>query len=127
MSEHSEEEACAFAMKLVTASALPAALKTAIELNLLELIKKAGPTAPADLAAQIAATNPDAPVALDRILRLLAANNILDCKLRTLPHGGVERLYSLSPLSKLLTKNDDGFSLAPFFLTCHHNILMESW
>ncbi|KAL8534688.1 hypothetical protein ACS0TY_010641 [Phlomoides rotata] len=39
----SEEETCLFAMKLVTASVLPAALKTAIDLDLLELIKKAGP------------------------------------------------------------------------------------
>ncbi|KAL8519639.1 hypothetical protein ACS0TY_010535 [Phlomoides rotata] len=128
-SSPSEEEACAFAMQLVTASVLPAALKTAIELDLLELIKKAGSVSPAELAAQIPTTNPEAPVMLDRILRLLAANNILDCKLRTLPaaDAGVERLYSLSPLSKFLTRNNHGYSLAPLLLISQDKILMQIW
>ncbi|KAL8534685.1 hypothetical protein ACS0TY_010639 [Phlomoides rotata] len=128
-SSPSEEEACAFAMQLVTASVLPAALKTAIELDLLELIKKAGSVSPAELAAQIHTTNPEAPVMLDRILRLLAANNILDCKLRTLPaaDAGVERLYSLSPLSKFLTRNNHGYSLAPLLLISQDKILMQIW
>ncbi|KAL8487855.1 hypothetical protein ACS0TY_024239 [Phlomoides rotata] len=123
----SDEEACAFAMNLTTASVLPAALKTAVDLDLLELIKKAGSASPTELAAQISATNPDAAAMLDRILRLLASNNILDCKLGTLPHGGVERLYSVSPLSKFLTKNKDGVSLAPLLLIAQDKVFMETW
>ncbi|KAL6500985.1 Caffeic acid 3-O-methyltransferase [Orobanche hederae] len=130
-SSSSREEACVQAMRLVTASVLPSALKCAIELDLLELIKKAGPgrsVSPADLAAQIAATNPTADVMLDRVLRLLAANNILNCSLGELPNGGgIERRYSLAPVCDFLTRNDDGVSVAPLFLMNQDKVLMETW
>ncbi|KAL8127679.1 hypothetical protein AgCh_014548 [Apium graveolens] len=40
---HEDEEACLLAMQLATASVLPMVLKAAIELDLLEIIAKAGP------------------------------------------------------------------------------------
>ncbi|KAL9163009.1 hypothetical protein ABFS82_06G014500 [Erythranthe guttata] len=131
-SSSEEEEACLFALQLASASVLPMVLKSAIELDLLELIKKAGPGAfvsPAELAAQLPTTNPDAHVMLDRILRLLASYSILNCSLKTLTGGGggVERLYALAPVCKYLTKNDDGVSMAPLLLMNHDKILMESW
>ncbi|KAL6541456.1 Caffeic acid 3-O-methyltransferase [Orobanche gracilis] len=113
--DSSEEEACLFAMKLASASVLPMVLKSAIELDLLELIKKSGEGAfvsPADLAAQLPTTNPEAGVMVDRILRLLASYNVLNCILKMLPDGGVERLYGLAPVCKFLTKNEDGVSTA---------------
>ncbi|XP_057781682.1 caffeic acid 3-O-methyltransferase-like [Salvia miltiorrhiza] len=123
----SEEEASSFALQLTTACALPAALKCAVELNLLELIKKAGPSAPTELAAQITTANPQAPLMIDRILRLLAANNILLCTLRRQPDGGaIERLYSLAPVCDFLTKNEDAVSFAPLVLLNNHHIFMQS-
>ncbi|KAL3650604.1 Caffeic acid 3-O-methyltransferase [Castilleja foliolosa] len=136
ISPTSRDEACLFAMQLARAAALPAALKCAIELNLLELMKKAGPAAfvsPADLVAQIpAATNPAAGALIDRILRFLADNKILNCKLKELPTaagggGDVERLYSLAPVCEFLTRNDDGVSVAPMLLMCQDPIFMETW
>ncbi|KAL6541453.1 Caffeic acid 3-O-methyltransferase 1 [Orobanche gracilis] len=56
-------------MKLASASVLPMVLKSAIELDLLELIKKAGAGAfvsPTNLAAQLPTTNPEAGVSHDR-------------------------------------------------------------
>ncbi|GFP93712.1 caffeic acid 3-o-methyltransferase 1 [Phtheirospermum japonicum] len=106
------------------------ALKSAIELNLLELIKKAGPAAyvsPADLAAQIPTTNPAARDMLDRILRLLATHSVLNCRLERLPDGGVERLYSLAPVCEFLTKNEDGVSMAPLLLMFLDKVSMDSW
>lgn len=125
-----EEESFLFAMQLASASVLPMVLKTAIELNLLELIKKAGPDAfvsPADIAAQLPTTNPEARVMLDRILRLLTTYSVLNCSLKTLPDGGVERLYGLAPVCRFLTKNDDGVSMAPLLLMNQDKVLMESW
>ncbi|XP_073031921.1 caffeic acid 3-O-methyltransferase-like [Primulina eburnea] len=125
-----KEEACLFAMQLASASVLPMVLKSAIDLNLLELIKKAGPgsfVSPAQLAAQIPTTNPEAHVMLDRILRLLASYSVLNCRLRTRPHGGVERLYGLAPVCEFLTKNDDGVSMAPLVLMNQDKVLIESW
>lgn len=125
-----KEEACLFAMQLASASVLPMVLKSAVDLNLLELIKKAGPgsfVSPAQLAAQIPTTNPEAHVMLDRILRLLASYSVVNCRLRTLPHGGVERLYGLAPVCEFLTKNDDGVSMAPLVLMNQDKVLIESW
>lgn len=125
LEEEEEEAASKFSFQLSTAAALPAALRCAVELDLLELIKKAGPVSAAELAAQIAAANQVSHLMIDRILHLLAANNILRCSGGG--GGAAERLYSLAPVCNFLTMNEDGVSLAPLFLMNHDNIFMESW
>ncbi|XP_011097031.1 caffeic acid 3-O-methyltransferase 1-like [Sesamum indicum] len=123
-----EEEAFLFALELASASVLPMVLKFAIELDLLELIKKAGPGAsvsPSQLAAQLQTENPQAATMIDRMLRLLAAYSVLRCSLKPLPDGGVERLYSLAPVCKFLTRNEDGVSLAPLALLVQDKVSME--
>ncbi|KAF8379827.1 hypothetical protein HHK36_029276 [Tetracentron sinense] len=125
-----EEEACLYAMQLASSSILPMVLKAAIELDLLEIIAKAGPGAyisPAEIASQLPSKNPDAPVMLDRILRLLASYSVLTCSLRTLEGELVQRLYGLAPVCKFLIKNEDGVSMAPLVLMNQDKILMESW
>ncbi|KAK7410774.1 hypothetical protein VNO78_01853 [Psophocarpus tetragonolobus] len=126
----SDEEANLFAMQLASASVLPMVLKSALELDLLEIIAKAGPgveLSPTHIASQLPTHNPDAPVMLDRILRLLASYNILSFSLRTLPDGKVERLYGLAPVAKYLVKNEDGVSIAALSLMNQDKVLMESW
>nr|WME87917.1 O-methyltransferases [Bergenia purpurascens] len=125
-----EEEANLFAMQLASLSVLPMVLKSAIELDLLEIMAKSGPGAymsPIDIASQLPTNNPDAPVMLDRILRLLACYSVLTCSVRNLPDGRVERLYGLAPVCKYLTKNEDGVSIAALCLMNQDKILMESW
>ncbi|KAH6810077.1 O-methyltransferase 1, partial [Perilla frutescens var. frutescens] len=108
-------------MQLISASVVPKALKAAIELDLLELMKRAGrPVSTSEIAAQIQATNPEAHLVLDRILRLLAANNILE-------DGGGGGVYSLGPVCKLFTKNDDGVSLAPLLLLSQDRVFDQTW
>lgn len=126
----SDEEANLFAMQLASASVLPMVLKAAIELDLLEIMAKAGPGAflsPGEVAAQLPTQNPEAPVMLDRIFRLLASYSVLTCTLRDLPDGKVERLYGLAPVCKFLVKNEDGVSIAALNLMNQDKILMESW
>lgn len=126
----SDEEANLFAMQLASASVLPMVLKSALELDLLEIIAKGGPNAhlsSSDIASQLPTTNPDAPVMLDRMLRLLACYNILTCSLRTLPDAKVERLYGLAPVAKYLVKNEDGVSIGALNLMNQDKVLMESW
>ncbi|XP_068330048.1 caffeic acid 3-O-methyltransferase-like [Pyrus communis] len=126
----SDEETNLFAMQLASASVPPMVLKAALELDLLEIMAKAGPGAfvsPADLASQLPTKNPDAPVILDRMLRLLASYSILTYSLRKLPDGKVERLYGLGPVCKLLTKNEDGVSIAPLLLLTQDKVFVESW
>jgi hypothetical protein len=60
----SDEEANLFSMQLASASVIPMILKSAIELDLLEIMAKAGPGAylsPSEIASQLPTTNPDAP------------------------------------------------------------------
>ncbi|OIW15324.1 hypothetical protein TanjilG_10764 [Lupinus angustifolius] len=126
----SDEEANLFAMQLASASILPMVLKSAIELDLLEIIAKAGPgvhLSPTDIASKLPTSNPDAPVMLDRILRLLASYSILTYSLHTLNDGKVERLYGLAPVAKYLVKNEDGVSLSALSLMNQDKVLMESW
>ncbi|KAL6006605.1 hypothetical protein ACLOJK_032098 [Asimina triloba] len=88
----------------------------AIELDVLEIIAKAGPAAQlsaAEIASHITTKNAAAPIMLDRILRLLASYSILTCAHRTLHNGQLERLYGLAPVCKFLVRNEDGVSMAP--------------
>ncbi|KZV37394.1 caffeic acid 3-O-methyltransferase [Dorcoceras hygrometricum] len=114
MEVEKEDASLAFAMQLASASIVPYALKVAVELDLLELMKKKGPDAfvsPAEIAAELPSSRPDTHNKLDRILRLLSCYSIVICSVKTMPDGGVERLYSLAPVSKFFTKNEDGVSL----------------
>ncbi|PHU23577.1 Caffeic acid 3-O-methyltransferase [Capsicum chinense] len=70
-------------------------------IDLLEIMAEAGPGAfisPSEIAAQLPTKNPEAPVMLDRMFRLLSTYSVLNCTLRTLPDGCVEWLYSLAPV-----------------------------
>ncbi|KAK2634433.1 hypothetical protein Ddye_029225 [Dipteronia dyeriana] len=126
----SDEEAYLYGMHLNNSLVLTMVLKSVIELDLLEIIAKAGPGAfmsPTEIASQLRTKNLDAPLMLDRMLRLLASYSILTCSLRTLTNGKVERLYALAPLSKYLTKNEDGFTISAFFLLTNQRAKLESW
>ncbi|KAI4325032.1 hypothetical protein MLD38_030463 [Melastoma candidum] len=129
--EVSDEDTILYAMQLVSGSIIPMVLKSAIELDLLEIIARAGPgssLSPSEVASQLPTTNPDnAPVMLERILRLLASYKILTCSSRELPGGKTEHAYGLGPVAKFLTKNQDGVSVAPLCLMNQDKVLMESW
>ncbi|WCJ27577.1 Caffeic acid 3-O-methyltransferase [Euphorbia peplus] len=128
--EVSDEEANLFAMQLASASVLPMVLKAAIELDLLEILAKAGEgifLSPSQIASQLPTNNLEAPVMLDRILRLLASYSVLNCSLTTLPDGRIQRLYGVAPVCKFLTKNQDGVSISPLCLMNQDKVLMESW
>ncbi|XP_057774124.1 caffeic acid 3-O-methyltransferase 1-like [Salvia miltiorrhiza] len=115
------------AMQLIGDCVVPRALATAIQLDLLEIMKKAGSgvfLSPPQLAALIPATNPEAHLMIDRILRLLAAANILECKR---PDSDGDRFYSLAPVCKFFTKNEDGVSMAPLLLLSQDKVFTETW
>ncbi|XP_047969223.1 caffeic acid 3-O-methyltransferase-like [Salvia hispanica] len=116
-----EEEARTLAIKCATGAVLPMVVKTAIELDLFQLIKNAGSISAEELAARIPTSNPGAGALLERILRLLTANSVLSCE------GGDERRYTLSAVGKLFTKNEEGGSWCGMSLTAHDKVLMECW
>ncbi|URE24201.1 caffeic acid [Musa troglodytarum] len=125
-----DEDACMYAMQLASASILPMTLKAAIELDLLETLVRAGPGAQlstADVVAQLPTENPQAAVMVDRMLRLLAAYNVVSCTVGTDADGNPSRKYGAAPACKYLTKNEDGVSMAALALMNQDKILMESW
>ncbi|KAL6006600.1 hypothetical protein ACLOJK_032093 [Asimina triloba] len=125
-----ETEESTFAMVLSSAYAFPMTLKAAIDLDVLDIIAKAGPGAqlsPAEIAARITTKNAKAPMMLDRILRLLASYSVLTCTHLTLENGQLERLYGLAPVCKFLVRNEEGVSIAPFLAMIHDKVFMEPW
>lgn len=108
-------------MQLASASFLPMAMKAAaLELGVLEIIEKAGPGAllsASQVASELKAQNRDAPLVLDRLLRLLSAHSVLTFSVsHSQSDGKALRLYRLSPVSKYFVPNHEGASMAP--LTC---------
>lgn len=89
----------------------------ALELNLFEIIAKAGADAhlsAAEIASQLPKKSSDAPKILDRMLQLLASQSIIDSAVVSSEDGNSSRIvYGLNSLSKLLVPDDDGISLAP--------------
>ncbi|TKY57511.1 Caffeic acid 3-O-methyltransferase [Spatholobus suberectus] len=61
------------------------------------------------------------------MLRLLASYNILTCSLRQLPDGKAERHYGLHPKAKYLVNNEDGVSVAAYFLMEQDEVLKDMW
>ncbi|VAH72705.1 hypothetical protein VPH35_049992 [Triticum aestivum] len=124
-----DEEACMFALQLANSAVLPMALRTAIELGLLETLVGACGKAltPEEVAAKLPSANPDAASMVDRILRLLASYNVVSCVVEEGEDGSLSRRYGAAPVCKWLTINEDGASLAPFALLATDKMLMESW
>ncbi|KAH9728003.1 Flavone 3'-O-methyltransferase 1 [Citrus sinensis] len=118
-----------YAMELASAIVLPAAMQAAVELDVFEIISKAGPGAKlsvSEIVAQIPLkdNNPEAAaMTLDRVLRLLVSYNALHC---SFVDG--QRLYSLAPVSAYFVRNNqNGASLRPYMAWCLDKVLMDGW
>ncbi|URE22536.1 caffeic acid [Musa troglodytarum] len=110
--EEVEEEACMRALQLSSVVILPMTLKVAIELGLFEIIVGAGPggaLSAEEIAAQLPAKNPQAANWVDRLLCLLAANDVVACTVVS-ADGRSLRKYSMTPVCKQLLRNYDGFA-----------------
>ncbi|KAJ4875630.1 Flavone 3'-O-methyltransferase 1 [Raphanus sativus] len=122
-----DDETALFAIQLASASVLPMALKSAIELDLLEIMaRNCSPMSASEISSHLPTKNPEAPAMLERILRLLTAYSVLTCTVRTV-QDGVNRLYGLGPVCKYFTKNEDGVSIAALCLLNHDKVFMGSW
>ncbi|GMN28656.1 hypothetical protein TIFTF001_047905 [Ficus carica] len=123
-----EEEEFSHPMQLV----MSMSLQTAIELGVFDIIAKAGEGAKlssADIVAQMSTNNPDAPIMVDRMLRLLASHSVLSCSVVGDESAGsnARRLYSLCPVSKYFVTNEDGVSLGPLIALGQDRVFMDSW
>ena len=126
-----DQESFSIAFKIVSSNVLPMSMHAAVQLDIFEIIAKAGPDAKLsakEIAAQLPTKNPEAPSMLDRILRLLASHGIVGCSVvDDDEQGNPQRLYSLTPVSKFFVRNEDGVSLGPFMALAQDKIFLDSW
>ncbi|CAM0948452.1 unnamed protein product [Alopecurus aequalis] len=131
MSDMADEEACKFALQLANSAVLPMALRTAIELGLLETLVGAGGKSltPEEVVAKLPskANNPEAPSMVDRVLRLLASYKVVSCTVEEAKDGSLSRRYAATPVLRWLAPNEDGASMAPFALLAQSHVFMETW
>ncbi|KAL6126386.1 hypothetical protein ACLB2K_074436 [Fragaria x ananassa] len=135
--EEEEEESFCYAMQLVTSTVQSTSMQSAVELGVFDIIAKAGVgpgLSSPEIAAQIGTKNPDAPVMLDRILRLLASHSVLNCTVVNAnddDHGdgpNFLRVYSLAPVSRYFVKSDeDGVSLGALMALTQDKVFLDSW
>ncbi|CAL9200611.1 unnamed protein product [Musa hybrid cultivar] len=124
-----DEQAFFRALQFSCSAVFPMVLKVAVELELLEIIVTAGPEkvmSPEEIAARLPTHNPQAPIWVDRILRLLSTNSIVGCTVESGADGRPSRKYAMTPISKFFTKNHDR-SVVKMFLLHHDKVFMDLW
>ena len=127
--ENDEEELGNLVFGLVNRVVLPMVLKSALELNIIDMVSAADNVflSPSEIASRIPTRNPDAPVMLDQMLRLLDSYGILKSEVRSKDDGEVERLYGAGPLCRFLTDNESGGSTGPQLLLASDKVSTQSW
>ena len=136
-STNEEEDSYCYAMQLVTSTVLSMSMQSAVELGVFDIIAKAGEgpgLSSPEIAVQIGTNNPEAPIMLDRILRLLASHSVLNCTVvnaKDDDHNNgpkFQRVYSLAPVSKYFVKSDeDGVSLGALMALIQDKVFLKSW
>ncbi|CAI9114797.1 OLC1v1015599C1 [Oldenlandia corymbosa var. corymbosa] len=111
-------------------STLDSVCAAALELNLFEIISKAGgELSAAEIASHLPTQNEQAPEIIDRMLHLLAAHSIVKCTV--VHHDGdddsVTRLYGLTPLSMCFLPDKEGISRAPLAALFNDRAFLDSW
>ncbi|XP_028752279.1 caffeic acid 3-O-methyltransferase 1-like [Neltuma alba] len=120
-------------MQLATSTAISMAMQTAVELGVFDVIHRAGHDAQlsaAEIASELSCKNPEAPSALDRVLRLLASHSVLSCSViadEDREPGCFRRVYGLCPVAKFFARNEDGVSLGPLIVLNQDKVLIDSW
>ncbi|KAL1214584.1 Indole glucosinolate O-methyltransferase 1 [Cardamine amara subsp. amara] len=125
------------AESIVNSVAFPMVLKAALELGVIDTVAAAGNDtwlSPYEIALSLPTkpTNPEAPVLLDRMLRLLVSHSILKCRMIETREnsltGNTERVYAAEPVCMFFLKDSDGSgSLSSLFLLLHSQVLFKPW
>ncbi|KAL5792122.1 hypothetical protein ACOSP7_000716 [Xanthoceras sorbifolium] len=124
-SREEKEKSFNYAIQLVDSVVLPMTLHAVIELGVFDIIAKAGPDAKlssSEIASQMPTRNKEAPLMLDRMLRLLASNSVIDCSA-----VGLERFYSLTPVSECFITDQNDVSLGPLMALTQDKVFLDSW
>ncbi|BFG22303.1 hypothetical protein CerSpe_085770 [Prunus speciosa] len=135
ITEEEEEESLCYALQLVGSSALSISLQSTIELGVFDIIAREGPGAKlssSEITANIGTKNSEAPMMMDRILRLLTSHSVLHCSLVATNEDengafDFQRVYSLGPVSKYFVNDEEGGSLGPLMALTQDKVFTEIW
>nr|QQH14892.1 caffeic acid 3-O-methyltransferae isoform 2 [Cirsium japonicum] len=124
-----EEEGLLKLAKITLGIALPMIVKTAIELDLFEIMAKTPGArfSSSDLASNLPTQTPQTRHLLERILRFLATQSVLESTLATDEHGNSINLYSMTPVSNHLVRNQDGNSAGSMLLLFYDKVFVDCW
>nr|DAD41932.1 TPA_asm: hypothetical protein HUJ06_016255 [Nelumbo nucifera] len=114
-------------MQFASATVLPRALKVTTELDVFEIISRAGLDAylsASEIALHLHIENPDATTMLDCVMSLLTSYYVLKCSLVNRDNDQVERRYGLAPVCIFFTNNQDGMSLQPLLLLIQDKLII---
>ena len=134
--EDSQEMVALQAQRMVYSLTLPMVFKAALEVGVIDTLATVEDgmwLSPSEIASRLPTkpTNPEAPMLLDRMLRLLASDSVLKCRvLETGENGGTgktDRVYAAEPVCKLFLKDRDGSgSLFSFFMLCQNHVIFKA-
>ncbi|KAF2609357.1 hypothetical protein F2Q68_00045422 [Brassica cretica] len=123
------------AERIVYSLTFPMVFKAALELGVIDTmaaIEDGTWLSPSELAFRLPTkpTNPEAPLMLDRMMRLLASHSILKCRVVETGEndqtGKIERVYAGEHVCKFFLKDSDGSgSLRSMFMLCHDHVVFK--
>ncbi|KAJ9565045.1 hypothetical protein OSB04_001011 [Centaurea solstitialis] len=124
-----EEEGQKIVREIRSVIVLPMVVKTAIELDLFEIMAKTPGArfSSCDLASNLPSQTPQTPYLLERILRFLATQSILESTIETDEHGNSKSLYSMTPVSNHFVRDQDGSSSGSLLLLIYDKVLLDCW
>ncbi|XP_010432829.1 PREDICTED: indole glucosinolate O-methyltransferase 4 [Camelina sativa] len=126
------------ASRILNSLAFPMVFKAALELGVLDTIVAAGDdvwlsASEIAIALPTKPTNPEAPMLLDRMLRLLASHSILKCRIVESGENDrirkTQRVYAAKPVCTWFVKrgkNSSG-SLMPLFMLLQSQVFFKTW
>ncbi|KAI3806149.1 hypothetical protein L1987_22042 [Smallanthus sonchifolius] len=108
---------------------LPMVIKTAIELDLFEIMAKAPGDRFScfDLASGLPRQTHETPVLIERILRFLASHSVLSSTIVKDEDGDSKKLYGMTAVSNNFVRNQDGTSHASSLLLIYDKVLVDCW
>ncbi|XP_071738109.1 caffeic acid 3-O-methyltransferase-like [Rutidosis leptorrhynchoides] len=109
--------------------ALPMVIKTAIELDLFEIMAKTpgGQLSCYDLASKLPTKTPETPFLIERILRFLASQSVLSSTIVTDEDGKFITLYGMTAVSNNYVRNEDGTCHASSLFLLYDKVMVDSW
>ncbi|KAJ0578139.1 putative caffeate O-methyltransferase [Helianthus annuus] len=124
-----EEEGLLRVNQITMGMLLPMVIKTAIELNIFEIMAKTpgGNFSSLDLASSLPRQTQETPLLIERILRFLASHSVVTSTVVEDEHGDSKNLYGMTALSYNYVRRQEGTSHASSLLFIYDKVLVNCW